>query len=477
MLLIILIAAAGMLYVAYLLWRAGREGSAAPAPLSGDPSTHTEAQIIRSMKAYWKDSCREQYRFFKEEGPEGTGDYDDTLAYFKTGWAEVHAVQRHEDGRVTATVSLHAKGFVVEGPVQVLCEFCDGVWTFRTDSQAEETQPDVQASIGEPVVLQTSWKEPPFAITVLGKPERIADDRQRVRMPVRYTGIIHRWSQRSASSFFATIYTSENEDGERIEWVSEPPTERDPALEDVVLVEGGSYDGYIYFTAGEEEEQRTAPRRRFVALHWYDDSETEIVVDLRKSVAPSERIRFRDGMSEQRLDKRPFDAWLRGLGSQWADLGDAPVAGIGDVVRLAATLDASEWWDVTVVGAPESAAAAGLIQLPLRVTSKYRGTRRFDDDLLQIGTAPDEFGAIQHLWEPHDFGRAGGAPDDCLHGVELKRNESREGAVYFSPPMNGQGKALPSAPFTTLWYGINYLEMPVGLAPNSGASGPATDSA
>ncbi|MCY4625614.1 MAG: hypothetical protein OXC99_11530 [Chloroflexi bacterium] len=471
--LIILIAAVGMLCAAYLVWRARRKGS---APLSGDPSTHTEAQIIRSMKAYWKDTCGEQYRFLKGMGPEVTGESDDTLATLKTSWAEVHTVQRHEDGRVIAMVSLHARGFVVEGPVQVLCAFRDGVWTFRTDRQEEDTQPDVQASIGEPVVLQTSWKEPPFAITVLGKPERIAGDRQRVRVPVRYTGITHRWSPRSATTFFATIYTSENADGERVAWVSEPADAGDPALGDVVLVEGGSYDGYIHFTAGEGEERRTAPRRRFVALHWHDDSEAEIIVDLRRSAVPSERVRFRDGTPEQRLDKRPFDVWLRGLGSQWADLGDAPVAGIGDVVRVAAAPDADEWWDVTVVGVPEGAAAS-LIRLPLRVTSKYRGTRRFDDDLLQLGTAPDEFGAIQHLWERRDFRRASGAPDDCLHGVELKRNESREGAVYFSPPTNGRGRRSPSAPFTTLWYGINYLEMPVGLAPNSGTGGPATDSA
>ena len=55
-----------------------------------------------------------------------------------------------------------------------------------------------------------------------------------------------------------------------------------------------------------------------------------------------------------------------------------------------------------------------------------------------------------------------------MHGVELQRSESREGAVYFSPSTPWQGKELPPEPFTTLWYGINYMEMPLTLTKPEG---------
>ncbi len=320
-------------------------------------------------------------------------------------------------------------------------------------------------AIGEPVVLQTSWKEPPFAVTVLGKPERIEGDRERVRVPVRYTGIVHRWARSSASSHPALMRTSKNDAGERVVWEREYENQWEPEFEDPVLVEGGTYDGYLYFRAEESEEQKTVPRRRFVELTWLDDSETVITVDLRKIVEPAERIPFHDGVPERRLDKDGFNDRLRGLGSQWADLGDASAADIGDVIRVMAIPDAKEWWDVTVLGAPECVVEA-MVRLPLRVSSRYRNARHFDEDLLQIGTTPDEFGVIGHLWTPQDFGREDGRPSDCLHGVELQRDETREGAVYFSPMGRGALKAPLTEAFSTLWYGVNYMEMPVSLSPD-----------
>ena len=332
-----------------------------------------------------------------------------------------------------------------------------------SDSEAEEGQ---FAAIGEPVVLQTSWKEPPFAITVLGPPERIDGERDRVRVPVRYTGILHRWSHFSVGGYPAILYTSENADGERVAWESEYVSEWGPSFEEFVLIEGGTHDRYLYFRAGEDEERKTVPRRRFVELTWLDGSETTIKVDLKKSVMPVERIRFRDGVAEHQLDRGAFDDRLRKLGSQWADLGDAPAAGIGDVVKVRLAHD-SERWDVTALGLPERL-AEDMVRLPLRLTSRSKETRPFSEDALQIGTTPDESGVIQHLWTPRDFAQEGSPPEDCLHGVELQRSESREGAVYFSPSAPGQGKELPTEPFTTLWYGINYMEMPLTLTKPEG---------
>ena len=123
-----------------------------------------------------------------------------------------------------------------------------------SDSEAEEGQ---FAAIGEPVVLQTSWKEPPFAITVLGPPERVDGERERIRVPVRYTGIVHRWSHFSVGGYPAVLYTSENADGERLAWESEYGSEWGPSFEEFVLIEGGTHDRYLYFRAGEDEERKT----------------------------------------------------------------------------------------------------------------------------------------------------------------------------------------------------------------------------
>ena len=337
---------------------------------------------------------------------------------------------------------------------------------FKDDESSDEEAGEGQSiAIGEAVVLQTSWKEPPFAITVLGRPERIEGDRERVRVPVRYTGIVHRWPHFSAGGYPALMHTRENDAGERIGWESEYENQWAPEFEDFSLVEGGTYERYLYFRAGEDEEQKTVPRRRFIELTWMDDSETVITVDLRSDVPPAERIRFRDGVPERRPDKSAFEARLRMLGSQWAGLSEAPVAGIGDVVKVAVVPGGKERWEVTALGGPVPI-AEDIIRLPLRVTSRFREARHFDDDLLSIGTTPDEFGVILHLWEPRDFKEGRGRPEDCLHGAALQRNETREGAVYFSPSERGKPKEPPTEPFTTLWYGVNFMEMPVSLRAN-----------
>ena len=167
----------------------------------------------------------------------------------------------------------------------------------KEDDEAEDGQ---CAAIGDAVVLQTSWKEPPFAITVLGKPERIKGDRERLGLPVRYTGIIHRWTHSSVGTHPALMRTSGNDDGDWIQWEREY---EEPESEDCILVEGGTYDRYIYFRAGDDEKITTVPRRRFVEICWLDGSETTVTIDLTKRIEPAERIRFQDGAPNPRLDK------------------------------------------------------------------------------------------------------------------------------------------------------------------------------
>ena len=466
--LLIVTAIAVVLYLAYRTMAARRGYSAAMGSLTSDPAEHTDYQIIQSMKAYWRNACEERYQFGMErmspaeEEDEAYREHRKELEATRRSSVDVHSVERHNNGSVTAIVTILAPGYMPHGPSPVTCVFQDGYWSFTSEESESNAGEGRFADIGEPVVLQTSWKEPPFAVTVLGPPEQV--DRERLRAPVRYTCIIHRWSHSSVGAH-ALLYTAEDADGERAAWESEYEDPWDPDFEEFVLVEGGTYDRYVYFRAGEGEEQRTVPSLPFVELHWLDASETEIVVNVCKRVEPAERIRFHDGLPERRLDKGMFDAWLRSQGSQWGGLGEAPVAGIGDVLKAAPVRDGR--WDLTALGPPERVTDE-MVRLPVRLVSRLRAARPFMEDMLQVGTTPDEFGVIRCLWEPHDFEGDGVMPDDCLHGVQLKRNEVREGAVYFSPPRRGKLEELPAAEqFTTLWYGINYMEMPVSLAPNA----------
>ncbi len=466
--LLIIAAIAIVLYVAYRILAARKGDSAAMGPLTGDPAYHTDSQIIRSMKAYWRNVCEEQYQLhmraisLAEEEDEAFRELRKELEATRRSSVDVYSVERHDNGSVTAFVTIRVPGYRPLGPSPATCVFQDGYWSFTNEASESDAGEGQFVVIGEPVVLQTSWKEPPFAVTVLDCPERV--DLERVRVPVRYTGIIHRWSHSSVGAHTAFLYTTENAAGERVAWESEYENPWGSDFEEFVLIEGGTYDRHIYFRAREGEEQRTVPRRRFVELHWLDDSETEIVVDMSKRVEPANRIRFHSGVPERRLDKSAFDAWLRNLGSQWAGLGEAPDAGIGDVLKLAPSGDGR--WDLTVLGPPERVTDE-IVRLPVRVVSRFRDARPFIESMLQIGTTPDEFGVIRHLWEPRDFEGEGGMPDDCLHRVEVKQNAVREGAVYFSPPRHGKPEELPAEPFTTLWYGVNYMEMPVSLTPNA----------
>ena len=154
------------------------------------------------------------------------------------------------------------------------------------------------------------------------------------------------------------------------------------------------------------------------------------------------------------------------LHSQWANLGDALVAGVGDVVKVRLVPN-NEWWDVTALGEAERV-AEDLVRLPVRVTSRFRAARPFIEDTLQIGTTPDEFGVIQHLWTPRGFDCESVVPEDCLHSVVLRHDETREGAVYFSPTGVRASEGTVAAPFTTLWCGITHMEIPVRLALKKG---------
>ena len=342
-----------------------------------------------------------------------------------------------------------------------------GRWDFGiAEGEEWEAVPDVSAAIGEPVLLQNSWKEPPFTITVLDLPEIV--NTATVRLPVRITAIIPLWPYDGSGFALGCLTDVCWQDGQGREWCNGiydpdpplPPGEADP-FEGVVLVRGGSHEGFLIFR---EEDGSTSDARGqdFVELHYLDGSEQVIVVDLRRSVPPAERIEFRDGVPERKLNLPGIMARLEKSGTQWEDAGNPPATvGIGDTVSLPSATDGRPWLDLTVLGPPEPV-AGNMIRLPLRITARARGGHQYRDFPLQLSTAPDRYGRIHHIWGSAgvtEEGRSG--MENSLGGITLRRGQSREGYVYFRP--SGDAHGMPGVPFTTLWYGPYLLELPVNV--------------
>ena len=82
-----LVAAAIALYIAFRFlkgWQKNRyRFSKQGPPLNSDPATHTDAEIIRSMQAYWARDIDSDYRLFKELELESATEDMDTL---KRSW-------------------------------------------------------------------------------------------------------------------------------------------------------------------------------------------------------------------------------------------------------------------------------------------------------------------------------------------------------------------------------------------------------
>ncbi len=213
-----------------------------PPSQSGDPAWHTDEEIAASLIRKWDALVESHYEIFREYVGE------EEIEAFRSTRIEVVAVDRRGNDRVTAFVRMGVerdeipglalalllgtrtdlarevdrirRGYLPEEIpsdwVVVYCLFKDGEWDF-VGAEDEATEPSTRVSIGEPVQLQTSWKEPPFAVTILGPPEVV--DQHTVRVPSRITSIIPKWSYGDiGGNFLAMLYTRSDTDEETISW-------------------------------------------------------------------------------------------------------------------------------------------------------------------------------------------------------------------------------------------------------------------
>ena len=478
--------------VLFFVWKNSQRSSDSDRSDHALPGGLSDEQIARGIEASWDRTAGDHYRLLR---PYLKSEEAETLAHTKI---EVDSVQRLDRGKVTAAVRPSVEGGEVPDVaralllgtrqdlaqevervrrqmdedsfppylVRVFCEFEDGQWQFMAlEDESAEAQADTIVAIGEPVALQTDWKEPPFAITVLGPPE--IEDATTLRVPVRITGIVPRWSYDDVGSFIASLRTGPDENGAFFEWnnsawdeYTTPPPVREAAFKGLTLALGGTHEDFIYFKADDPGGNNQVPDRPFIQLHYLDGTETVIFVDLSRSVPVAGRPVFEDGALQRAGPIPDLTERLRRQGSDLWDEPEPPTAGIGDTVSVTHN-PGTEWLDLTVLGPPE-ASGTTMARLQVRLTARARGREEYRSLPLQLSTGPDTYGRIHHLWEA--WSEAAATYPDSLDGITLSRGESREGYVYFRPDNDATG--LPDEPFTLLWYGPRLLELPIMLAPD-----------
>ncbi len=457
---------------------AGPSPVPAPVTLSADPADHSDEEIARSVEALhragWRamlaqpqpdldgmramsiEECRvetdeELIQIAASSKPES--EIADAAINFR-----VTGVERVDDRHAWTTILTELEGFVIPGSTMSLVVFEDGQWRdgqCKMERGANLAAPDeikeIQrvAFIGETGQLQFDWEEPPFAITVLAPPE--AADGSTVRVPARFTSIISRWRY-GPYSLLAELHTARGEDGTVISWL-DSPCEEGP-FDDVILVKGGSHEGFICF---EGERGESAPDRPFVGLQYLDEgSDWPFRVDLTRSVPIPERVLFEDG-------KPSGNATVAGIGyrlvdSLWSHVVEPPPAGIGDSVTV--TNHGQPWFDLTVLGQPEMVGEA-VARVRIRIASRAEDEEEYGYVPLELSTGPDAHGRIHHLWDFTSFAEGGAALTDSFTGVTLAKGEVREAYAYFRAP-DGEAGAPPT-PFTTLWYWHDVSAFPIDL--------------
>ena len=468
-------------------------------PTDSDRSDHalpgglSDEQIARGIEASWDRTAGDHYRLLR---PYLKSEEAEALARTKI---EVDSIQRLDRGKVTAVVRPNVEGGEVPDVaralllgtrqdlaqevervrrqmnedsfppdlLRVFCEFEDGQWRFMApEDERAEAEADTIVAIGEPVALQTDWKEPPFAVTVLGPPE--TEDATTLRVRVRITGIVPRWSYDDVGGFIATLRTGPDENGAFFEWNNSPwndyatsPPVREAAFKGLTLALGGTHEDFIYFKADVPGGNNQVPDRPFTQLHYLDFTQTVIFVDLSRSVPVADRPVFENGALKRTGPTPDLTERLRRHGSDLWDEAEPPTAGIGDTVSVTHN-PGTEWLDLTVLGPPE-ALGTTTARLPVRLTARVTEREPYHRILpLQLSTGPDAHGRLHHLWEA--CSEAAATYPDSVDGITLGRGESREGYVYFRPDNDVMG--FPDEPFTLLWYGPRLLELPIMLAPD-----------
>ncbi len=330
-------------------------------------------------------------------------------------------------------------------------------WNFGSfQAEDHEAENKTYVAIGEPVQLQNSWKEPPYAVTVLGRPEVNADV---VRVPVRVTALTPIWridEPFSLPGYLTTRNTDERSESAHWESVSS-------SLSSLPLVKGGTHEGFALF---ELDGDKPGADGLINFLNYVDETEEIIEVNLSRNSPLAERVRFQDGYPGTLWGTPPADEIEDRLsGSQWEEWWKAvappPVAGIGDTVLVKMPDKRPQpWFDLTALGVPE-ALDERTLRVRLRIASHIDDLRVSHLDFL-LSTGPDEYGQIHHLWESEFADESATARQHSFRGVNLAKGQAHEAFAYFT----AFDDQLPPPPesFSILWYGERMFELPIMLS-------------
>jgi len=447
-------------------------------------NSDTEEEIAQRLPARWVEIFEEQYQL--------TGEYlsSDHAARLRSARIEVVEAHLAGAGRALAVVRTNvgveeltdlalalllgtredlARSVyrtrsqltdIAQGPrrnlVPVYCLLEDGEWDIAGNQEENSAaEPETRAAIGEAVQIQTDWKEPPFAVTVLGPPEPAGD--AQVRLPVRVNSILPLWRLGNVAFPGMVLETEEDQD-EGASWDNIEVNSRHSFPPDLALVKGGSEEGYVYFSPDDGSSQNGT----FTELHYLDGTEQVVMVELDRRVQAPDRVQFGEGTLEAVWGNLPAHSLSERLkGSQWENAPVPAVARVGETVEVFA----SDGWDrepsyaLSVLGAPE-AFDEETLRVRLRITSRKEELRAIDLDF-QLSPAPDGFGRLQFLLEPPWNAESSELPDS-FEDVELGMGETREVFMYFRGTDN---EPVPSPEtLSLLWYGPRMFELPVLLA-------------
>jgi len=367
------------------------------------------------------------------------------------------------------------------GLMRLLCEYEGGKWVFKSregepefvslddleDLLTEDLAQQGPLGIGEPILLEYHYKEPPLAVTVLGLPEPV--DQETVRLPVRITSVVPKWAYNRGGSIAAMLRTPADADGEFQEWSSvrerhllTGQDEPDDPFRDLVLIQGGTFEDYLYFELCDGTRTVSDPGNTFAMLYFLDEATEGEEIDLGKSTPIDPRAVFNEGRPAPNTLPANLRERVADLGSFWSDLPDLGPALRGDTVTILDQADGVPFLDLTVIGEPERGTGISL-RVPVRVVARYDARPRSYFVDAQLSTPPDLHGRIRHVFEAMSHHWVNPLPADSINLEGMVMGEVREGLLYFAPYDAQAYTELPAEPFTLLWYGPDSLELPMDL--------------
>ena len=326
-----------------------------------------------------------------------------------------------------------------------------------SNGKARFADDEVHISIGQVVQLQDDWKTPPYAMTILGRPEAV--DENTVRVPARITSVLPRWIAEYHHLALVMLGVGEERDDY---WTTNDGDVSD--FHDVILVKGGSHDGYVHLRPDAGNEPLAIPQ--FDRLTFLDGSEQIIDVDLTQEAPVAPRVHFANGSISPSWDDPHSYGPDERLGSMWADSPVSTRLGIGDTAKVIFLHPYSHVEDrflLTVLAPPETVDER-TVRVRLRFTclSEGGGYKILDELALGLSGPPDSFGRIQRLWSmsstPTDDDTA---YEDSFDDKSIVKDATYEGYAYFRSPDDEQ--TVPDEGFAILWYGYYLFEQPIDL--------------